>query len=1788
MIAFNNDENKPCGDKNSLPQDIGNAADRVDMTPQEAVELKLDKNVSLNTPKDADQASSQVENLSTETPENKFEHFFSARESGKIGAAGTHAETAIKQADIKRVGSLTFDIDTKHFRDDFKPVLATYLTNVLSGLELRQTSIDGNLHAILHFKKPITLKRAKKIWRVVRKLVLADPNASILMKARVPGTYKVKEGERFLVQQLQAGNPVGFQETLRELEQSSVDSSGDNGAATGWERLMFEALMTTLPAANGKPLWDGTNSHGVCPLHGSGANPGQCAMHAEKASCACFADCSKDNGSPKMITLADILAARVIHDAAWPEFEKAYALATDASNGKPTVVHNKFRPLNIFYQAVMNVFVQTRKYYLQGNYICKIANGKIDTYTTPERFAGAVLSQMEIAALTENGKVYKRLSKEDASTILNNEALLKNLPEVKAVVEIPVVDDRLQFVAPGYNSESGTFCLSEEIGPRNGMKYLTQFLDVIRFRDKASRDNYLALLLTCFFLTHFCGAKPVGIFDANRPQLGKTILAKSVGALLTSHAVRTVTYTPNDEEFEKKLAAVILSSNTVIIDNAKTKRSEEVSSAVLERSVTDELLSFRQLGYNKLIERPNDVIWMITMNDVRLSPDLSDRGLPICLYFEGQPANHSSPIGDPWEFFVRHRVEIIGELMGMIKRWIDAGRPESIRFFRFRKWARWMGGILAVNGFNDFLVNLAESHTAFSPILRDLRTICETWPNQYRKAAEWLPMLKPYNLLEQEWRSSKIDRAQATAIGKLFNSYRGQTFRVTLDDGQEADGELISRSVSGGTEWGFTVKPHGPAPSPPCPSDDDEDDCGDNERDGGPCSPPKAPQPIVSAGVTDVDERNERNEHNYGPAVATTSTWPEEQPPNSPCPPGIDEQDERHETSSSSSPASQPIVISALRDRDERNEQDERNPDPTPKDIDLQCSRQRRRLGNVWGEHPAKRSLCSSSTDESAVSGCIFNNLETMNTGMNTEEAFIAVHSTTPGPVSPPTRADDRREMLKLLRGGHPTPDVSATQPTSVPCAVTTRETVLGEERIAYGLGWSQQPFANGILSLDTETTAITEEGHVPDFVLASASDGDRHMVIGPEQVADFLVVHQNRVLVFHNVAFDFAVLEKHFASVGRNDAKQVLWDMAKAGRLRDSMLLDQLVNLGRSGAQPVPRDLGKVATEWAGLQIDKTDPYRKRYAEILGMPLDQVEGGFLDYAVKDAVATIHTYAGLAHAAQNLMERHGDLYDSTLAERYGWLTESIQVWAAIALDAITRNGIHVDRDRLSSIRADLEQRRGPLAQMVEETAPSDGNGRHNSLFKRDTNGKVLLTKSGTVKTDQKAVQAALQATLEEIRLKLGRDVEVLRTPRSVALSQKANVWSPLREHHPFIDNWLTLNELGKLIQFTQTYQADRVHPRYNVLVRTGRTSCSGPNIQQLPRDGGIRECFIPSPGHVMLAVDYKYIELCTLAAVCEDRYGHSKLADAIRAGVDPHANTAAIVKGTSLEEFLALETTDAATFKSCRQQAKAVNFGVPAGLGAASLSAYAAATYSVAMEEYEAKQLKETLITKVYPEFGPYLADDLMDRLANNLGVSTEACWAVLCPDDGNREWFPNYVKNIVSGRKQRADGQEYNQEYLDETWHRLREVNTNPELAAALADQRGSEELANKLFEGDVVATLTGRIRADVSYTKKRNTPFQGLAADGAKIALFRLVDKGYRVIGFIHDEILVELPIGAEYSAQAEQITQIMCAAMEEVTGNVPVSCSPPALMDRWAKDAEAVYDHDGRLVLWTVGDE
>jgi hypothetical protein len=113
-------------------------------------------------------------------------------------------------------------------------------------------------------------------------------------------------------------------------------------------------------------------------------------------------------------------------------------------------------------------------------------------------------------------------------------------------------------------------------------------------------------------------------------------------------------------------------------------------------------------------------------------------------------------------------------------------------------------------------------------------------------------------------------------------------------------------------------------------------------------------------------------------------------------------------------------------------------------------------------------------------------------------------------------------------------------------------------------------------------------------------------------------------------------------------------------------------------------------------------------------------------------------------------------------------------------------------------------------------------------------------------------------------------------------------------------------------------------------------------------------------------------------------------------------------------------------------------------------------------------------------------------------------------------------------------------------------------------------------------VFTLTGRLRANASYCARHNSVFQGLAADGAKLGLWHLWRAGFRIVNFIHDEVLVEVPAKSNLAHQAEIIRHLMVKGMKEVVPDIRVDVEYAA-SERWYKKAKVVLDQHGKLIPW-----
>lgn len=199
---------------------------------------------------------------------------------------------------------------------------------------------------------------------------------------------------------------------------------------------------------------------------------------------------------------------------------------------------------------------------------------------------------------------------------------------------------------------------------------------------------------------------------------------------------------------------------------------------------------------------------------------------------------------------------------------------------------------------------------------------------------------------------------------------------------------------------------------------------------------------------------------------------------------------------------------------------------------------------------------------------------------------------------------------------------------------------------------WDGQPLGKYI-ALDTETTLI-QSPKVPTLAMASISDGSQHYLLKPEQLPELLMQHLpgNHQLIFHNVAFDFAVIDQHLAQTDAADARAWMWAAVDQHRVHDTMLLAALVTLAQSDDDRTPT-LADAAEHWCGYTLEK-DAYRLRFAETIGKAWADIEPGFLQYAAADAIATFGLFAKLTHEANRICGQFN------LPRDFGFLTEALQ------------------------------------------------------------------------------------------------------------------------------------------------------------------------------------------------------------------------------------------------------------------------------------------------------------------------------------------------------------------------------------------------------------------------------------------------------------------------------------------------------------------------------------------------
>lgn len=297
----------------------------------------------------------------------------------------------------------------------------------------------------------------------------------------------------------------------------------------------------------------------------------------------------------------------------------------------------------------------------------------------------------------------------------------------------------------------------------------------------------------------------------------------------------------------------------------------------------------------------------------------------------------------------------------------------------------------------------------------------------------------------------------------------------------------------------------------------------------------------------------------------------------------------------------------------------------------------------------------------------------------------------------------------------------------------------------------------------------------------------------------------------------------------------------------------------------------------------------------------------------------------------------------------------------------------------------------------------------------------------------------------------------------------------------------------------------KLHPRFNQLgASTGRFSAMAPNVQQVSRpvkvviDGeevviDFRTAYKADPGWKFCGADLDQIELRMPGALCPDDNMRLQFFDE---DCDPHANTARLLNNIPNSEEVP---------KALRTSAKIVNFSSLYLISPPKLRAYAKALYDLDMTVEEAQDILDNF-REAYP------------------GI---ASWHELAKDEARRS----------KGAAERAN----------------HAAETNEENAISARWEVYTVSGRRRLLIGDAVTA------PNVAATK-----IQGSGADVVKKAMAdipAMLEKAgcprARLVGQIHDELILHAPdVEADRAAKVLE-TALMNAGKYWFKGVVPITC-------------------------------
>lgn len=379
--------------------------------------------------------------------------------------------------------------------------------------------------------------------------------------------------------------------------------------------------------------------------------------------------------------------------------------------------------------------------------------------------------------------VYKPCNRDNAGLIIAGAQQDSRVRDLQLLVHYPVYGPGFVRVRPGWHD--GVFYDEPEelrgLEPETDIRQIQEEIDDLLvdfpFKDEASRQNFIGLLLTPLLAPAIDGNRPLHLLLSPLERTGKTKLAEEVfGGVILGRETPALQITDRDDERDKRILALLLQGETIVhLDNLPPT----VDSAALASILTATTYQGRILGASRIVCLPNTLTVVGSGNNTECSGEIAKRTVPIQLQPRTAHPERRRDFRHPnlRAHVKQSRRRILAALLGMVENWLSQGaQPHRNRFGGFETWSETVGGILHANCFNKWRANEEEWRKSANPAGQEWEAFVQTWWARYRTApvtvSELMVMADEMGVFQNAL-SHRTTRGRTTAFGTLLRRRTG-------------------------------------------------------------------------------------------------------------------------------------------------------------------------------------------------------------------------------------------------------------------------------------------------------------------------------------------------------------------------------------------------------------------------------------------------------------------------------------------------------------------------------------------------------------------------------------------------------------------------------------------------------------------------------------------------------------------------------------------------------------------------------------------------------------------------------------------------------------------------------------------------------------------------------------------------------------------------------------------------------------------------------------------------------